>query len=104
MLDCFWRWFSFKAFQYIGARLSMLVMTLSPPLAAFFAYIYLGESLSNWGIIGIVITIFGVSLVVLKRSEQPSNDYKKQPRLLLLFRRIRSGCKFNFGKRGISTW
>ena len=69
--------FLFKAFQYIGARLSMLVMTLSPPLAAFFAYIYLGESLSNWGIIGIVITIFGVSLVVLKRSEQPSNDYKK---------------------------
>ena len=27
--------FLFKAFQYIGARLSMLVMTLSPPLAAF---------------------------------------------------------------------
>ncbi len=68
--------FLFKSFQYIGARLSMLVMTLSPPIAAFLAYIYLGEELSSWGILGIVITISGVSIVVLKRSEQPSSDYK----------------------------
>lgn len=69
--------FLFKSFQYIGARLSMLVMTLSPPIAAFFAYIYLGEELSNWGIIGIAVTISGVSIVIFKRSEQPTNDYKK---------------------------
>ncbi len=69
--------FLFKSFQYIGARLSMLVMTLSPPLAAFSAYIYLGEALSSWGILGIVITISGVSIVVFKRSEQPTDDYKK---------------------------
>jgi len=69
--------FLFKSFQYIGARLSMLVMTLSPPLAALLAYIYLGEQLSSWGILGIVITISGVSIVVFKRSEQPSADYKK---------------------------
>ena len=54
--------FLFKAFQYIGARLSMLVMTLSPPVAALFAYIFLGEKLSAWGIIGIFVTIAGVSL------------------------------------------
>ena len=59
--------FLFKSFQYIGARLSMLVMTLSPPFAAFSAYIYLGEALSSWGILGIVITISGVSIVVFKR-------------------------------------
>lgn len=69
--------FLFKSFQYIGARLSMLVMTLSPPAAALLAYIYLGEELSNWGIIGIVLTISGVSLVIFKRSEQPTDDYKK---------------------------
>lgn len=69
--------FLFKSFQYIGARLSMLVMTLAPPFAAFSAYIYLGEALSSWGILGIVITISGVSIVVFKRSEQPTDDYKK---------------------------
>lgn len=69
--------FLFKSFQYIGARLSMLVMTLSPPLAALLAYIFLGELLSDLAIIGITITIFGVSVVVFKRSEQPTDDYKK---------------------------
>jgi drug/metabolite transporter (DMT)-like permease len=69
--------FLFKSFQYIGARLSMLVMTLSPPSAALMAYLYLGEEISNWGLLGIVFTISGVSLVIFKRSEQPSDDYKK---------------------------
>ncbi|MFZ1291568.1 MAG: DMT family transporter [Melioribacteraceae bacterium] len=69
--------FLFKSYQYIGARLSMLVMTLSPTIAAFMAYLYLDENLSTWGILGIVITISGVSIVVFKRSEQPSDNYKK---------------------------
>lgn len=69
--------FLFKSFQYIGARLSMLVMTLAPPMAALLAYIYLGEQLSALGIFGIVITISGISIVVFKRSEQPTDDYKK---------------------------
>ena len=69
--------FLFKSFQYIGARLSMLVMTLAPPIAALLAYLYLGEELSIIGIFGIVVTISGVSIVVLKRSEQPTTDYKK---------------------------
>ena len=69
--------FLFKSFQYIGARLSMLVMTLAPPIAALLAYLYLGEKLSILGIFGIVVTISGVSIVVLKRSEQPTTDYKK---------------------------
>ena len=69
--------FLFKSYQYIGARLSMLIMTLSPAVASLTAYLYLGEVLSMWGIIGILITISGISIVVFKRSEQPSTDYKK---------------------------
>jgi drug/metabolite transporter (DMT)-like permease len=55
----------------------MLVMTLSPPMAALMAYFYLGENLSSWAILGIFFTISGVSLVIFKRSEQPTADYKK---------------------------
>lgn len=69
--------FLFKSFQYIGARLSMLIMALSPPIAALFAYLYLGETLSYWGITGILLTVLGVSIVVFKRSEQPTDNYKK---------------------------
>lgn len=60
--------FLFKAFQTIGARLSMLIMSLAPAIAAFLAYLFLGETLSLWGIFGIFITLGGVSLVVFERT------------------------------------
>ncbi len=68
--------FLFKAYQHIGARLGMLLMSLSPFMSAILAYIFLKENLSIWGIIGIVITIGGVVLVVVERSEVPTSKYK----------------------------
>lgn len=61
--------FLFKAFQVIGARLSMLIMSLAPAIAALVAYFVLGETLSFVGVLGIMVTIFGVSIVVLAREE-----------------------------------
>lgn len=68
--------FLFKAFKCIGARLSMLVMALSPAISAFLAFLFLGERISWLGILGIIITIFGVAIVVLKREEKPASKYK----------------------------
>lgn len=68
--------FLFKSFQYIGARISMLVMSLAPPISALLAYFFLGEIISLWGIIGIVITVMGVAIVVLQREEKPASKYK----------------------------
>ena len=59
--------FLFKAFQEIGARISMLFMSLAPAIAALLAYLFLGETLSVIAILGIAITVFGVSIVVLDR-------------------------------------
>ncbi len=61
----------FKAYELIGARLSMLLMALSPAMAAILAFIFLGEGMSVWGIIGMIVTIMGVAFVVLERSEEP---------------------------------
>ncbi len=69
--------FLFKAFQHIGARLSMLIMSISPAMTAVLAYFFLGEVLSIWSIAGVLITISGIALVVLYREEKPSSDYKK---------------------------
>ncbi len=55
----------FQAFVVIGARISMLIMALSPPLAAFFGWLILGEQLSLSNIIGMIVTIGGISLVIL---------------------------------------
>jgi len=68
--------FLFKAYQSIGARLSMLIMALVPPISALMALIFLGEMLSMIGVIGIIVTVSGIALVVFKREEKPTSKYK----------------------------
>ena len=68
--------FLFKAYQHVGARIGMLLMSLSPIMSALLAFIYLNELISFWGIIGMTITILGVTLVVAERREVPSSKYK----------------------------
>jgi drug/metabolite transporter (DMT)-like permease len=62
--------FLFKSFQYLGPRISMLFMSLAPPTGAILAYLFLDEGLSLLGILGIGITILGISIVVLQRSKK----------------------------------
>lgn len=57
--------FLFEAFLLVGTRISMLIMSLAPPMTALFSFIILGETLSLISFIGMVITILGVCLVVL---------------------------------------
>jgi drug/metabolite transporter (DMT)-like permease len=64
--------FLFKAFKDIGARISMLVMSTAPAIAAVLAYVILGETISLVGILGICITIAGIAFVVLDRGKDGS--------------------------------
>lgn len=68
--------FLFKAFKSIGARISMLVMALVPPISALLAFFFLGEELSVLSILGITVTVFGIALVIFKREERPTSNYK----------------------------
>ncbi len=61
--------FLFKSLEMIGARISMLLMAVSPIIAAVLAFIFLGENISTWGVVGIVITFIGILLVLLQKSE-----------------------------------
>jgi drug/metabolite transporter (DMT)-like permease len=65
--------FLFKAFSEIGPRISLLLVSFAPPLSAILAYIFLGESLGSWAIVGIMTTTIGVAIVVLEKD----NDSKK---------------------------
>lgn len=66
----------FKAYQHIGARLSQLLMASSPAMTAIMAYFFLGEGFSLWGIAGILVTLTGISMVVMEKNEQPAAKYK----------------------------
>ena len=57
----------FQAFVIVGARISMLLMALAPPITALIGWLILGETLSWKSWIGMILTISGIALVVLKR-------------------------------------
>ena len=64
----------FQAFVVIGARISMLLMALAPPMTALIGWIVLGETLSIKSWLGMTLTIAGIALVVLKRNAPDENS------------------------------
>lgn len=59
--------FLFRAYVVVGARISMLIMSLAPPIAALIGWIALGEQLNLKQGIGMALTFAGIAMVVLQR-------------------------------------
>jgi drug/metabolite transporter (DMT)-like permease len=60
--------FLFRAFQEIGARVTMLLMALAPAIGALLAAAALGERLGSVSLAGMAVTLAGVALVVVERT------------------------------------
>lgn len=60
--------FLFKSFTVIGSRFAMLLMTLVPPMTAFFGWIILGERLSILNLAGISLTLTGIAIAIFSRA------------------------------------
>lgn len=75
--------FLFKAYVKVGARVTMLIMTLSPIIIALIDFLFLGVTISLFKITAIFITCFGVFLVI----STPKKPQKK--------------ITFNFSKVGL---
>ncbi len=73
--------FLFKAFVDIGSRVSLLIMSLVPPITAVIGFYLMGEILTSINILGMVVTIFGVVLVLVKRDKSIQNNGKKKIKL-----------------------
>jgi drug/metabolite transporter (DMT)-like permease len=72
--------FLFRAFVSIGPRLSMLMMSLAPVIATILAWTFLGETISTGQMAGILITLSGVTWVVMERNgnnNQENRDYAR---------------------------
>lgn len=65
--------FLFQAFVVIGARISMLIMAMTPPFTAFISWFMLGEVLSPMNWFGMIVTLSGISMVILKRENKALN-------------------------------
>ncbi len=61
-------YFLFKSYPILSSRVSMLIMTTVPPITAIMGWIFLGESLSLLHILGMALTVGGISLSILGRT------------------------------------
>ncbi len=68
-------YFLFKSYEFISARISMLVFSLSPPFAAIISWLILGETMTIKSIFAMLITLAGIVLVV---TEKKKPDERKQ--------------------------
>jgi drug/metabolite transporter (DMT)-like permease len=68
----------FQSFVLIGARIAMLIMALTPPITAFVSWIMLDEVLSPMNWVGMIVTLTGISLVILKRETPEDAPNKKR--------------------------
>lgn len=67
----------FRAFVLIGSRLSVLIMSLVPPVTAILGWLVLGETLGARELLGMALTVAGVTWVVRERT--PHADGARRP-------------------------
>jgi drug/metabolite transporter (DMT)-like permease len=60
--------FLFKSYTIIGSRFAMLIMTLVPPVTAFFGWLLMGEHLEPMHYLGMALTFTGISLAIFNRN------------------------------------
>lgn len=66
----------FAALNSLGARRTLLMETLSPPMGAFIALILIGERLTASAWCGILLTLLGIVWVISERSSRAVNGGK----------------------------
>ncbi|SFS38509.1 DMT family transporter [Lutibacter maritimus] len=62
-------YFLFKSYELISARISMLIMSLSAPMAAFISWFLLGETMNLISLLAMFITIFGIMMVITEKKK-----------------------------------
>jgi len=65
--------FLFKSYTIIGSRISMLIMTMVPPITAILSWMMLGETLTLLNFAGMALTIGGIAFVITNRKTGEKN-------------------------------
>jgi drug/metabolite transporter (DMT)-like permease len=73
---------AFEAFLLIGPRLTLLLQSLTPPVAALVSWMALGEELHARHWLAMAVTLLGVAWVVLERPDEEAGT--RSPRTLRL--------------------
>lgn len=90
--------FLFKSFKEIGPRVSMLIASSNPAVAALLAFLILGERLSLWSVLGIAITLSGIYLVVLENHPEAKIKITKKGAIFAFLAAAGQGTGLIFAK------
>jgi drug/metabolite transporter (DMT)-like permease len=72
--------FLFQAYVVVGARISMLIMALAPPIAALTGWLLMDETMSAKNLAGMVLTFIGISMAILARKAIDPEDFLIKPK------------------------
>lgn len=98
-------YFMLNAYQQIGPRLTMLILSFAPALSAVFAWVLLGQNLALKSIIGIAVVIFGIVWVVAERSKVKNDRLEINMRLGVInacLGTLAQASAFVFASQGVS--
>lgn len=92
-----------KSFETIGARVSQLIMTIAPIIAAFFSWLLLKEKLSFSSIIAILLTLLGIVIVLFKKNNNGEFklNYPKKSLFYAFLGALGQGLGIVFSKIGM---
>jgi drug/metabolite transporter (DMT)-like permease len=71
----------FQAYVVVGARISMLIMALAPPIAAFIGWIALGETMTLKQGLAMLLTFAGIAMVILRREHDDPEQINGRKRV-----------------------
>jgi drug/metabolite transporter (DMT)-like permease len=74
----------FRAFVLVGARISMLMMTLAPLFTTILGFLVMHEVLTPKQLAGMALTIVGVSSVILERRRDINGRIERLPLIGIL--------------------
>lgn len=86
--------FLFRTYQLIGARMGLLLLSLAPVFSAIIAWIFMSETLTPLQFAGMILTLTGISWVVLHRNGNQSEiDNPGQKPLGIIFGVLAALCR-----------
>ena len=99
---------TFRALVMIGPRLALLVQSLGPPMTAVISWFVLGDRIGWLGWLGMLLTLAGISWVVVGRTPAggtwASRGQLREGLLLALAGTAAQAIGFVFSKQGIGDY
>ena len=96
--------FLFKSYEYLSSKISMLIMTLAPPVAAVLGWFMMDEPFTWMNTLGMLLVLSGVVIVVFKvdhHAEGKKMRYSLKGVLFALAGAVGQGVGAVFSKKGM---